>query len=259
MKNRKRIQQFKKVITGTRHIKNKVALTPDWWEDISHVLIDMDGTLIRQPGPVFFNLFAMGVLLRMKDFGTLPELLRAANKTKQILLSPHAFPSNEEAFFETLAQELHASKEKVKKFMNQFFNTEYPFICLFLKSEPYARTLIDFLRVSGRHITLATNPVFGKREIELRLKASNLYLHDFDHFTSWEMMNTTKPQREFFNSTLTSIGATANNTVMIGNDPYYDLPAHEMGIQTLLVGKHLSIKDIADSISETQSYRLQIS
>lgn len=251
MQNQTRIQHIKKLTNNPKRVRNKIALTPDWWQEITHVLIDMDGTLIRQPNPLFFNLFAMGVFFRMREFGTIPELIRAANKTKQILLSPHSFSSNEEAFFETLATELRASKEKVKKFMLKFFNADYPFICLFLQTEPYSRTLVDILRVSGRHITLATNPVFGKREIELRLKASNLYLHDFDYFTSWEMMKTTKPHREFFYSTLKNIGAKPENTVMIGNDPYYDLPAHKMGIQTLLVGKNLSIKDIADSIPYT--------
>ena len=38
---------------------------------------------------------------------------------------------------------------------------------------------------------------------------------------------------------------------MIGNDPYYDLPAHELGIQTLLVGDRLTIQDIAESLEES--------
>lgn len=248
MQKHVRIQQSPNIKFRSRRMRRKVALSAEWWEDITHVLIDMDGTLIRQPGPLFFNMFALGVFFRMREFGTIPELLRAANKAKQILLSPHSFPSNEEAFFETLARELNASKEKVKKFMLKFFNTDYPFICLFLQKEPHARDLVDVLRITGRHITLATNPVFGKREIELRLKVSNLYLHDFDHFTSWEDMNVTKPHQEFFSSTLKNVNAKPKNTVMIGNDPYYDLPAHKIGIQTLLVGKNLSIKDIVESI-----------
>lgn len=249
MQHRNKEQTKQKRNTSKRSY-HQIALSTDWWDEISHVLIDMDGTLIQQPGALFFNLFACGVLYRMREFGTIPELIRAAHKTKQILLSPHSFLSNEDAFFETLAKELHTSKDKVKTFMQKFFDSEYPFICLCLKTQPYARELIDALRMTGRHITLATNPVFGKREIELRLKASHLFLHDFDHVTSWDMMNTTKPHREFFNTTLKKIGATPTRTVMIGNDPYYDLPAHKCGIQTLLVGNRLSIKDIVESIPQ---------
>lgn len=232
----------------TKHSYQRIVLSADWWQDITHVLIDMDGTLIKQPGPLFFNLFAFGLLYRLREFGTIPELIKAANKTKKILLSPHSFASNEDAFFETLANELHTSKDKIKIFMQKFFDSEYPFICLSLKTQPFARELVDALHMTGRHITLATNPVFGKREIELRLKASGLFLHDFDHVTSWDMMKTTKPHKEFFNTTLKEVGAKAHQTVMIGNDPYYDLPAHKVGIQTLLVGNRLSIKDIVKSI-----------
>ncbi len=228
-----------------KNIRNKVTLSKDWWEGKTHILIDMDGTLIGQPGTLFHNLFALGVFFRMRGFGSFFELLRAAKKTKEMLLSGHSFTSNQEAFFETLAKELHASRRKVEDFMSKFFDSEYPFICLFLHSEPYARRLIDLLHTSGRHITLATNAVFGRKEIELRLKASELFLHDFDLVTSWDVMKTAKPHTKFFSDTLNKIGATPENTIMIGNDPFYDLPAHELGIQTLLVGERLTIKDIA--------------
>lgn len=211
----------------------------------------MDGTLIGQPGAIFHNLFILGILFRMRRFGSVSELIRAALKTKQILLSPHSFRSNEEAFFETLAQELHSSRKRVERFMSKFFDSDYPFICLFLHRDLYARKLIDLLHMSNRHITLATNAVFGRREIELRLKASDLFLHDFDLVTSWDVMKVTKPHEDFFSETLKKIGATPESTVMIGNDPYYDLPAHKLGIQTLLVGEKLTIKDIAQSLEES--------
>ncbi len=234
-----------------KRIRNKVTLSPEWWEGKTHFLIDMDGTLIGQPGTIFHNLFALGILFRMRGFGSVLQLLRAAKKTKEILLSAHSFSTNEEAFFETLAKELNSSRKKVEDFMTKFFDSDYPFICLFLHSEPYARRLIDILHTTKRHVTLATNAIFGRKEIELRLKASGLFLHDFDLVTSWDVMKNTKPHSKFFSDTLKKIGASPENTIMIGNDPYYDLPAHELGIQTLLVGNRLTIKDIVDSLEQT--------
>lgn len=231
-----------------KRIRNKVTISSDWWNGKTHILLDMDGTLIGQPGALFHNLFILGILFRMRRFGSVSELIRAALKTKQILLSPHTYNSNEDAFFETLAHELHSSRKRVERFMSKFFDSDYPFICLFLHREPYARRLIDLLHLTNRHITLATNAVFGRREIELRLKASDLFLHDFDLVTSWDVMKVTKPHEDFFSETLKKIGASPENTIMIGNDPYYDLPAHKLGIQTLLVGKKLTLKDIVESL-----------
>lgn len=238
-----------------KRIRNKVTISSEWWNGKTHILLDMDGTLIGQPGALFHNLFILGVLFRMRRFGSVKELIRAAWKTKQTLLSPHSYETNEDAFFETLAKELHSSRRRVERFISKFFDSDYPFICLFLHQEPYARRLIDLLHQSNRHITLATNAVFGRREIELRLKASDLFLHDFDLVTSWDVMKVTKPHADFFSETLKKIGASPENTVMIGNDPYYDLPAHKLGIQTLLVGKKLTLKDIVESLEanmETQ-------
>ena len=234
-----------------KKIRNRVTLSAEWWKGKTHILLDMDGTLIGQPGTIFHNLFALGILFRMRRFGTFLQLVRAAKKTKDILLSAHSFASNEEAFFETLAEELNSSRKKVEDFISKFFDSDYPFICLFLHSEPYARRLIDLIHSTQRHVTLATNAVFGRKEIELRLKASDLFLHDFDLVTSWDVMKSAKPHTNFFSETLKKIGASPENTIMIGNDPYYDLPAHELGIQTLLVGERLTLKDIVESLEQT--------
>ena len=234
-----------------KKIRNRVTLSAEWWKGKTHILLDMDGTLIGQPGTIFHNLFALGILFRMRRFGTFLQLVRAAKKTKDILLSAHSFASNEEAFFETLAEELNSSRKKIEDFISKFFDSDYPFICLFLHSEPYARRLIDLIHSTQRHVTLATNAVFGRKEIELRLKASDLFLHDFDLVTSWDVMKSAKPHTNFFSETLKKIGASPENTIMIGNDPYYDLPAHELGIQTLLVGERLTLKDIVESLEQT--------
>lgn len=233
---------------GLKKIRNRVSLSPEWWRGKTHVLLDMDGTLIGQPGALFHNLFAIFAFRRLLGLGGARDLLRAFQKTKDVLLSDHGFASNKEAFFETLAREMKTTREKAESFSEKFFDSDYPFICLFLHTEPHARRLIDLLHAHGRHITLATNAVFGRREIELRLKASDLYLHDFDLVTSWDVMASTKPHGDFFSKTLAMIGASPENTVMIGNDPYYDLPAHKLGITTLLVGSKLGIEDIADSL-----------
>ncbi len=250
MKKKQELSKVQEKSSELKRIRNKITISGDWWNDKTHVLLDMDGTLINQPGALFHNLFALGVLFRMRSFGSISQLLKAAQKTKEILLSSHSFASNEEAFFETLATELNTNRKKIERFVSKFFDSDYPFICLFLHSDPYARKLIDLLHTSNRHITLATNAVFGRREIELRLKASDLYLHDFDLVTSWDVMKTTKPHTNFFNDTLKKIGAIPERTVMIGNDPYYDLPAHTLGIQTLLVGSKLTLKDIVISLEE---------
>jgi FMN phosphatase YigB (HAD superfamily) len=229
----------------------RVSISKDWWENKTHILIDMDGTLIGQPGAMFQNLLVMGLFMKFNQIASLRDIFRATLKAKDILFSEHTFENNREAFLETVAHELNSKKTQVEKFLKKFFDSEYPFICLFLHREPYARRLLDLLHFTNRHVTLATNPIFGRKEIELRLKSSDLYLHDFDLVTSWEVMKSTKPNFDFFSETLTKIGAKPENTVMIGNDPYYDLPAHRMGISTLLVGDHLKIKDIVESLEES--------
>lgn len=243
----------KQSIAQLRNIRSRVSLAPEWWTGKKHILIDMDGTLIGQPGAAFHNLFAVFAFLRLSALASYKDLYKAVNKTIKIVLSNHQFANNEDAFFETLSRELNVTRQKLERFAGRFFDSDYPFICLFLHSEPHARRLLDLLHATGRHVTLATNAIFGRREIELRLKASDLYLHDFDLVTSWDVMKSTKPHTAFFEETLKKIGGAPESTVMIGNDPFYDLPAYQLGIDTLLVGARLSIGDIADSLEATLS------
>ena len=48
-------------------IRSRVMLSGEWWNGISHVLIDMDGTLIGQPGALFHNAFIFFALFRLKN------------------------------------------------------------------------------------------------------------------------------------------------------------------------------------------------
>lgn len=245
-----RLREERQKSAELKRIRSRMSLSGEWWRGKTHVLIDMDGTLIGQPGALFHNLFAAFAFFRLRGLAKPADLFRAMRKTYEILLSDHKYKTNEDAFFETLAEELKVTRSKVERFSQNFFDSDYPFICLFLHSEPHARRLLDALHAGQFHVTLATNAVFGRREIELRLKASDLYLHDFDLVTSWDVMKSTKPHSDFFSTTLKMIGATPDSTVMIGNDPYYDLPAHQLGISTLLVGPKLTIEDIANSVDE---------
>ena len=229
-------------------IRRKVSLSEDWWDNKTHVLLDMDGTLIPQPGALFNNLLILGLCFKFRRFGSAKNIIKAFLKIRELVSSGHSFSTNKEAFTKTLAKELGTSLINIDDLLNKFFDSEYPLLCLFLHKEPAARKLIDLLRFAKKHITLATNPIFGSREIELRLKASDLYLHDFDLVTSWDVMATTKPNHAFFFDTLGKINVKPENAVMIGNDPYYDLPAHDLGIQTLLVGKYLTLEDITESL-----------
>ena len=147
MKKRQELSQSQQKISELKRIRNKITISGDWWNEKTHVLLDMDGTLIDQPGALFHNLFALGVFFRMRSLGSFSKLLKAAQKTKEILLSAHSFSSNEEAFFETLATELNTNRLKIERFMSKFFDSDYPFICLFLHSDPYARKLVDLLDV----------------------------------------------------------------------------------------------------------------
>ena len=119
-----------------------IELTPQWWTSRTHVLLDMDGTLISQPGALFHQLFTVFALLRLAPLGDLKTLLRAVRETKNILLSEHGFASNRDAFFETLAQELQVTRAKVERFAQRFFDSDYPFICLILGADESARVAL---------------------------------------------------------------------------------------------------------------------
>ena len=73
-------------IAQLRNIRSRVSLAPDWWLGKSHILIDMDGTLIGQPGAAFHNLFAIFAFLRLSALASYKDLYRAVSKAIKIVL-----------------------------------------------------------------------------------------------------------------------------------------------------------------------------
>ena len=57
--------------------------------------------------------------------------------------------------------------------------------------------------------------------------------------TSYEIMHFCKPNREYYEEILASLGLKAGECLMIGNDVQDDLRAREVGIRTFLVEDHL--------------------
>ncbi|MEY2988910.1 MAG: hypothetical protein RJB13_2431, partial [Pseudomonadota bacterium] len=99
-------------IAQLKNIRSRVSLAPEWWFGKTHILIDMDGTLIGQPGAAFHNLFAIFAFLRLSALASYKDLYRAVTKTIKIVLSNHQFANNEDAFFETLSAELNVTRQK---------------------------------------------------------------------------------------------------------------------------------------------------
>ena len=104
----------------------------------------------------------------------------------------------------------------------------------------HAKELLEAARNKGMRVVLATNPVFPEVAVEARLNWIGLSIKDFDHVSHAENSKICKPNPEYFKQLLELIGAEAQNTLMVGNDFFFDMAARNVGIKTWMIDKNQS-------------------
>lgn len=88
----------------------------------------------------------------------------------------------------------------------------------------------------GMRIALLTNPSFSRACIECRMGWGDMLDMPFELVTTWENSTRVKPCADYYLESLTKLGLTPDETLMVGNDPKRDFPSPAIGLRTAYVG-----------------------
>jgi FMN phosphatase YigB (HAD superfamily) len=229
--------------------EEEATLTKEWWSKKTHILLDMDGTLVQQP-QVWFTSIAFGLLARILSTASDWSLaLHSIEKGYLAMKDESSYTTNKEAFVETLAKHLMLTTVKIESLLADFIARELTLICKLIKGDPLSYDFVKLLKSLNKRVILATNPICGQEEIKLRLIKSHLQLEDFDRFTSWENTRGLKPQHQYYAKLLEKENVAPENCVMIGNDLYYDRPPVDLKISSIILRDRLPLESVFQSLS----------
>ncbi len=209
-------------------------MEPSASSDITTLLFDLDGTLVRMKRRGLELRFMARAIWRF--LGAVPpwRFRRAFWRAADRMQNHGTDLTNYNVFLAELSKHAWSGRD-LDAIARRFI--ERDFARLRDRFEPVAgaRETLDLARRLGYRLILATNPVWPLAAVRLRLAWGGLADVPFDFLSHSEAMTRCKPSTEYYVELLGRIGADARECLMIGNDPRKDLPAEKAGIRTILI------------------------
>lgn len=219
-----------------------MALTRDYkW-----ILIDLDNTLVASnPARLKFYFIFYFIFHSRKQGLSIRESLVLLKLMKKALYEKGHL-SNIQRVSHSIGQSSLKTKigeRQIQAVLTQtFFSMKKEFSAIAGATE-----LIHKLKQKSQ-VVLATNPIWPLAVTEMRLALIGLQPSDFALITHNENMATVKPDPEYFQELLTKLKISADECVMIGDNPLKDGVAALAKIRTILVDKNKPLLSQLDGI-----------
>ncbi len=205
---------------------------------IQAILFDLDNTLLDNPMerflPPYFRLLGQELGHLLPPERLIPELMRC---TEHVIAHPDPGRTNEERFWEAFTASTGLQQEAVQPLTDRFYEEAFPRLEGLTRRKPEARDIIQTAFAQGYEVVIATNPLFPRRAIEHRLAWAGIPVDEFPYtlVTTYEIMHASKPHPAYYQEILDMIGRSADETIMVGDDPTEDMAAHTIGIHTFWI------------------------
>jgi FMN phosphatase YigB (HAD superfamily) len=199
------------------------------------ILFDLDGTLLPLDIDSFMNIYFHEMGKAFIDLIDGKELVSHIWASTNVMIQNKDYKTNEEIFMDDFKNRISGDVEIYKERFEKFYDTGFLKTKNAVKSIPSMKKSVELLKEKGYRVAVATNPLFPMKAIEHRINWAGFSSSDFAYVSSYEKNHYCKPQIEYYEEILQSIGAKPEECLMVGNDVQEDLVAGNLGIKTYLI------------------------
>lgn len=203
---------------------------------ITTVLFDLDGTLLPMDQDEFTKGYFALLVRKLAPLGYDPKaVIDAVWHGTGAMVKNDGSRRNCEAFWRAFTAETGGTIERDLPVFEDFYGNEFDRVAAFCGFNAEAAKTVALCRALGFTPVLATNPIFPPVAVETRLRWAGLRGEDFAHITHYENSRYCKPNPDYYREILRTLGRSAEECVMIGNDAEEDMIAETVGLRVFLL------------------------
>ena len=233
-------RSYSSVQNKIEDIKNKKYKT---------LLIDLDDTLLDsfKPGLKTEFIIRFSTAFRKiysqhnpKNFNFLIfKTMREIHNNIQQDSKSYNFILNQDKAAYVFSKNFNLEFTKAKNILTKITHDNFAKLKYWFYPTKYAKKFIfDILNHTFKYnLILATNPVWPRSVVEMRVKWAGLNPNIFAGITNAENMHSTKPHKNYFLEILTKYSLEPSECLFIGNDIKKDLPSIHAGIDCYILNR----------------------
>lgn len=200
------------------------------------VLFDLDGTLLPMDQDQFTGAYFKGIAAHLAPYGYDPkQLIDGIWTGTMAMIKNPGEQTNEVVFWQTFASLFGEHVREDEPRFAEFYRTGFQKVRGVCGFDVRAAEIVRWLKARGVRVALATNPIFPSIATESRIRWAGLEPEDFELYTTYENINSCKPNPAYYREILTRMGLKAEDCVMVGNDVGDDMVAKNLGMEVFLL------------------------
>lgn len=203
---------------------------------ITHVLFDLDGTLLPMDQSVFAKAYftALADALEPHGYKSSPTIEGIWACTRAMIQN-NGEARNETVFWKAFAARFGERVYDDQPIFDDFYDHTFDSIASSCGYDPRAAEVIRRVKAKGYRAVLATNPIFPAVATRKRMAWAGVNVDDFDLYTTYENSCHCKPNLDYYRDIMSALHVTPETCIMVGNDVGEDMVAAKLGMRVFLL------------------------
>ncbi|MDO4747640.1 MAG: HAD family hydrolase [Eubacteriales bacterium] len=201
------------------------------------IMTDLDCTLLPMDQDLYIKMYVNEVAKLFCELGFDGKAIAKATMQASFMMATNdGTKTNEVAFNQAFSKIIGEKASELLDIFPQVYADRYEVIRESTTPNPYIKEIVGLMKEKAEHVVIATQPMFPIEAVERRLSWIGLSADMFDFVTTFDKCSYCKPNPMFYKEIMDRYGASAEDTVMFGNDVNEDiLPCTEINVESFLV------------------------
>jgi FMN phosphatase YigB (HAD superfamily) len=221
---------------------------------VKHLLVDLDGTLLGNRNLALSYDFLRQAMKSLRVYGGFRQSSRALLGIASELTKASKEFTNDHRIVEIFSHRMNLSIEEGRRILRENVFAIFPTLERHFYPIEGAKEFLTWAH-ERYPLTLATNPIWPREIVELRVRWAGIDPELFNGMTDAHRMHAYKPSAEYYQEILEQEGLQPDECLLIGDNVKMDLPATKVGIRVYIVGPFKRMIPVRYSKAKAPAWR----